>query len=169
MYLEKILGQTLSEDKMRVILIKHNGVLIGYASCQFKSEHVRLKDTKYYDHSIGYMTMCAILPEYHSFGVYRFLNYVRLLYLINKKSERIFVRTQNAKVFMGIQSMLENFKQYGLIDSYELEFAKYEKALFSGIITENFGVKEIKNIPKEFDSINAENGDIGLYLWKIKI
>ncbi len=165
-FLETALPIFLQEKKMRVFIIKHEGNIIGYASSQYKKEHTRLKDTKYYKEKVGYIAMCAILPKYQGIGLYRYITYIRIEHLLKQKAKNFFVRTQNPKVFLGIKKILGYLEKNKIIGKYDLEFTKCEKGTFKNEIISELNKRIDK--PVEMEDIDIKNGDIGLYLWKIE-
>lgn len=165
-FLERGLLNFLTEETMNVLLIKDKDKVVGYACMQKKSNHMRLKETKYYDKEIGYIAMCAILPEYHSKGLYNLLTYIRIVNLIKNDSKRIFVRTQNAKVYIMITKILKMLEMEGIIKKYKLEFIKHEKGTFKKEIGLGLKIEKEKQ-PEEIKDLEVEKGDIGVYIWKI--
>lgn len=165
-FLEKNIDKILLEEGVKTIIVKHKGVLVGYVCYQLKVNHMRLKDTKYYEEELGYISMCVIDPEYHGKGLYSLCTYLMISDLINMDAKNIFVRTQNIKVFVGIKKTLNKLKEYNEIEQYELEFTKEDKKAFEGELSAVSNID--KEMPVEMEGIEVEKGDVGLYLWSIK-
>lgn len=167
LFLESNMNLILSEEEMNTIIIKHKGYLVGYLCYQFKRNHRRLAETVYYNESMGYISMCVIRPKYQGKGLYNLGTYLMLNNLMELGANKIFVRTQNIKVFLGIKKMLNNLKTHNKIKCEELEFIKHEKNIFKGEVSSVSNLLEEK--PIEMENLDIKNGDIGLYLWNIKI
>lgn len=166
-YLEPALAAAALEPRMYALCIRHQGQVVGYSMALPKKHHKWLADTHFYELEVGYMAMSAILPDFHGVGIYRLLNLWRLQHLLQTTVEHVFVRTQNPKVFMGIESSLKSLVDAGLLKRFELCFSLRQAKIAAGVASVIAPQIHDDAIPYAMRDIDARAGDIGVFVWQI--
>lgn len=137
--------------------------VIAFSSTVFGSPNDLLDSQEISDKQGCYLAGATISKARQSTGFYKQMNESRINAALVRNLDLIFTRTQNPRVQSGIQAVLENMKEKGVISNYELE-----RILMPGCYGHMLTEEKPHDDKVSFDELDYENGDAYVLLFSLQ-
>lgn len=151
-----------------ILMADQGGRYIGVAASITKTHQTRLLGTPYYENLTAYFVMGMIDHAMQNTGLYRRLNTLRFMHMLSSETDLLFVRTQNHKVILGIENVLNDFAKDGKITRFTREYVAVEKGTYGCLLTAEAPDLTHPALPPEMRALDVHAGDVLLCIWRIK-
>lgn len=119
--------------------------IVGFATAIVKEDYIDL---------VG----AAIREEAQGSSIYSDFVLKRINLALNEKKNAIQLRTQNPRVYLGVQRCLESISNLGLIEGYQIQ-QELRQELYSRMLTDKQPYCNIAEIDALFSTLNYQRGD----------
>lgn len=156
--------QHMAGDQLLVVTSDFDGTIEGFSASKITSARDEFGDDEL-DPTTGlYLSAAAIAVDSREQGIYQLFNTTRINFGLEHGMRKIFTRTQNRKVELGVTKTIEEKIRDGEISDYQLSRI-VKKGVYGRMLTAE---KPTTGGPV-FDGLDYEKGDAVLLTWDITV
>lgn len=108
----------------------------------------------------AYFAGAAIAAQYQGQGLYSQLFSARIRYAFESEVDTIYTRTQNPRVFRGLESGVRGLVEARIIRDYVVGQQICRSAYYGRLM---------QNMPEEFEDLDTDAGDAKIFTWSFTL